>query len=67
MPLRETPEQAGLKVIRQNDHALIAQDVDTGKHELWSLNDGHASYGLRVDGHDWEFVRSVSDDYDLDQ
>lgn len=28
------------------------------KREVWQMNDGHASFGITHDGHDFEFCRS---------
>ena len=57
LPKRETPEQAGYKVVHQGKDFIHVQD-DKGKKEEWGKNDGHASYGLRHQGHDFEFRTS---------
>jgi hypothetical protein len=57
---KETPEQAGYEVdtLNEGDFTAIFRNKETGKRELWFQNDGHASYGITVNGHDYEFVSS---------
>lgn len=54
-PIRETPEQAGYKVVWLINHELLLED-ESGQREIWWRNDGHASYGIRFANHDYEFV-----------
>lgn len=59
-PKRETLEQAGYTYVRPlGDGEHLLRDED-GKFEVWFVNDGHASYGLRWNGHDLEFARSAA-------
>ena len=37
---------------------IILED-DTGKRELWFLNDHHAGYTIEIDGRGYEFARSL--------
>jgi hypothetical protein len=55
---RETVEQAGYTVESFDGEEAVLID-ETGKRELWVVNDGHASYGIRYANHDLEFVRSL--------
>ena len=57
LPKRETPAQAGYNVVHEGKDTIHVQDKN-GKKEEWAKNDGHASYGLRHKGHDYEFVTS---------
>lgn len=59
-PKRETLKQAGYTYVRAlGDGEHLLRDED-GKFEVWFVNDGHASYGLRWNGHDLEFARSAA-------
>ena len=39
---------------------VILVDGD-GEPEFWFRNDGHASYGIVIDGHDYEFARAANE------
>jgi len=58
---RETLEQAGYlnEYEDREDGEIVLTDRETGSREIWFRNDGHASYGIVVDGHDYEFARSI--------
>jgi hypothetical protein len=63
-PKRESLAEAGYSVLSPRPEWLDANEVilvdATGKQELWFRNDGHASSGVVIDGHDYEFVRTVN-------
>ena len=58
--MKESLTRAGYTIFRRiNESEVILKDSE-GNLELWVLNDGHASYGVVIDEHDYEFVTSVS-------
>jgi hypothetical protein len=63
-PKRESLAEAGYSVLSPRPEWLDANEVilvdATGKQELWFRNDNHASSGVVIDGHDYEFVRTIN-------
>ena len=59
MPLRETLEQAGYRLVRIDNCTAIVEDVETGKRELWSKHNDNPSYTLVINDVGYEFVRSL--------
>jgi hypothetical protein len=59
-PIRETLEEAGYTLVEKLfGGEVVLEARDTGKHEVWFHNPNHASYGIVIDGQDYEFARSL--------
>lgn len=55
----ETLQEAGYAVVNHTRGRYTLQDIETGRLEQWVVNNGHASYGIRLsNGDDLEFVGS---------
>jgi hypothetical protein len=52
-------KEEGYRFIRQLVPGCAVFVGPEGKEEIWQANLGHANYGFRFRGTDWEFVRSV--------
>ena len=65
--MKETLEQSGYELIGIKGNEAILRDPlkSTQVYELWFMNDGHASYGVIIDGHHYEFVRSANTPQEL--
>lgn len=57
---RQHAREAGYAFIRQIAPGLAVFRGPGGLPEVWQANLGHASYGFRFRGTDWEFVRTVT-------
>ena len=55
---RETPEEAGYRVVSLKGRTLILQDKADGKLEEWAKSNGFAGYAIRYKNNDYEFVTS---------
>jgi len=47
---------------RLSPEEVILTDTDTGKKELWALNDDHSGFTVEIRGRGYEFVRGWKDD-----
>lgn len=58
--MKETLEQSGYELIARIGKHVVLRDPlkKTQTYEMWFMNDGHASYGIIIDGHQYEFVKS---------
>jgi hypothetical protein len=59
---RETLEEAGMKLISRRYGEAVLED-ETGKRELWVLNDDYCGYVIEIDGDGFEFVCSIPAEY----
>ena len=59
MPLRETLEQAGYRLVSIHNDEAIVEYIDTGKWEVWFKHDDNPSYTLVINDVGYEFVRSL--------
>lgn len=57
--LRETPKEAGYKVISLKGRQLILEDLADGKRELWARSPNFAGYAIFYKNNTYEFVTSV--------
>jgi hypothetical protein len=55
---RETPEEAGYRVVSLKGRSLILKDIATGKLEEWAKSPRFAGYAIRYKNNDYEFVTS---------
>jgi hypothetical protein len=56
---RATLKEAGMKLInRPAKGQVILQDIETGKKELWCVNNCHAGYTIQVGRWGYEFERN---------
>jgi len=56
---RETPEEAGYRVVQLKGRQLILEDKADGKLELWGKSPNFAGYAIYYKNTTWEFVRSL--------
>jgi hypothetical protein len=57
--LRETPEEAGYRVIRSKGKELILEDKSNGKRELWMKSPNFAGAAIYYKGTTYEFASSA--------
>ena len=52
-------KEEGYSFVRQLAPGIAVFENDEGDHEVFAANRGHASWGFRWRGTDWEFCRSL--------
>jgi len=57
--IRETMEEAGYASYEMGENNEVILILPCGAKEVWSINDGHGSYGITLNGHDLEFIRDA--------
>ena len=56
--LRETPEEAGYRVVTRRGNELILQDKSNGQYEIWGKSPNFAGAGIQYKGTTYEFMSS---------
>ena len=56
--LRETPEEAGYRVVTRRGKELILQDKSNGQYEIWAKSPNFAGAGIHYKGTTYEFMSS---------
>jgi len=56
--LRETPEEAGYRVVTRRGKELILQDKSNGQYEIWGKSPNFAGAGIHYKGTTYEFISS---------
>lgn len=59
-PFKQTLAESEYTLVRRINADEVILREEGGNDELWARNPGHASYGVVIDGEDYEFVSSVT-------
>ena len=58
--LRQTPKEAGYKVVRREKGELWLMDEATGSFELWGLSPNFAGFAIKYCGGLYEFMHGLN-------
>ena len=58
--LRETVHEAGFNVVYILEDEIVLEDMETKNLELWAVSDNFAGYAIEFNGHEYEFIRTIS-------
>jgi hypothetical protein len=61
---RESLKDSGMKLYERISADEVILIDDTGKKELWFMNDSSASYVIEIDGEGYEFSRDYNTRFD---